>query len=145
MNRKPDPAPTPTILAVALLAVLPALAGAARAVQPNASVVAGRKLAIKHCARCHVIGDYNRLGGIGSTPSFQAMTTLDDYKERFKTFFQRRPHPVFVRVPGYPRWSNTLPYAPVFKITTKQINDILHFAESLERKARRDLKPSAKP
>jgi len=30
----------------------------------------GFELAKKHCARCHVIGDYNRLGEIGNSPSF---------------------------------------------------------------------------
>ena len=29
----------------------------------------GFELAKKHCARCHVIGDYNRLGEIGNSPS----------------------------------------------------------------------------
>ncbi len=32
---------------------------------------AGRKIAETHCARCHVVGDFNPMGGIGSTPSFQ--------------------------------------------------------------------------
>ncbi len=30
---------------------------------------AGRKMSLEHCARCHVIGDFNPFGGIGSTPS----------------------------------------------------------------------------
>ncbi len=30
--------------------------------------VAGRKVAIDNCSRCHVVGDYNPMGGIDSTP-----------------------------------------------------------------------------
>jgi len=123
------------VVAAALVSIAPATPAAGHA---KASVEAGRKLAIKRCARCHVIGDYNRLGGIGSTPSFQVMTTLDDYIERFKTFYQRRPHPVFVRVPGYPRWSDGPAYAPVFKITVEQINEIVDFVMTLKRKAAQD-------
>ena len=53
----------------------------------------GKKLAIKNCSRCHVIGDYNRLGGIGSTPSFWIMARKpESYVPRLLTFRQRRPH-----------------------------------------------------
>lgn len=92
----------------------------------------GRELSIKYCSRCHVIGDYNRTGGIDSTPSFQWMKMLPDYVERLRTFFTLRPHPVFVRVREYPRWSNAAPYAPVFTITTEQIEDIVTFVETLK-------------
>ena len=34
---------------------------------------AGRKISETHCARCHVVGDFNPMGGIGSTPSFQLL------------------------------------------------------------------------
>ena len=53
----------------------------------------GRDISIKHCARCHVIGDYNRLGGIGSTPSFWIMARKPkSYVPRLLTFRERRPH-----------------------------------------------------
>ncbi len=54
---------------------------------------AGRRLATTHCARCHVVGDHNKLGGIGSTPSFQLLARRDDYRERFETFYARRSPP----------------------------------------------------
>ena len=93
----------------------------------------GRALSIKHCARCHVIGDYNPTGGIGSTPSFPWMKMLPDYVERLRTFFSRHPHPVFVRVPDYPRWSNGSVYAQEFTITVAEIEDILAYVETLEK------------
>jgi mono/diheme cytochrome c family protein len=93
----------------------------------------GRELSIRHCARCHVVGDYNPTGGIGSTPSFQWMKMLPDYVERLRTFFARHPHPVFVRVPGYARWAEGSTYAPEFTMTADDIEDILAFVETLER------------
>ncbi len=53
----------------------------------------GKSLAIKWCSKCHVIGDYNRSGGIGSTPSFWIMACKpESYVPRLLTFRQRRPH-----------------------------------------------------
>ncbi len=93
----------------------------------------GRSLSIQHCARCHVVGDYNPTGGLGSTPSFQWMKMLPDYVERLRTFFARHPHPVFVRVPDYPRRSEAGGYAQEFTITVEEIEDILAFVETLEK------------
>lgn len=92
----------------------------------------GRKIAIQHCARCHVIPDYNPLGGIGSTPSFRALTYSADYVDRMRTFFSRHPHPVFVRVPGQPRWSDAPAYAPVFEISLEQIEDLVEFVKTFD-------------
>ena len=91
----------------------------------------GFELAREHCAHCHVIGDYNPMGGIGSTPSFQWMVRNDDYAEFFRTFYVRRPHPVFVRVPGVPRWSDEPPYYPEFRLTLDDVDDILAYVSTL--------------
>ena len=96
-------------------------------------VARGRDLAIEHCARCHVIGDYNRMGGLGNTPSFMALTWSSDYAERVLTFYKRRPHPVFTRVNGYERWSQAPAYAPEFEITLEEIQDILAYIRTLVR------------
>ncbi len=92
----------------------------------------GREISIRHCARCHVVGDYNRLGGIDSTPSFQLLARRADFVERLRTFYQRRPHPVFVRVPGVPRWSKQPPYATPFEVTPAQIDHIIAFVTTLK-------------
>jgi mono/diheme cytochrome c family protein len=53
----------------------------------------GRRVAERWCARCHVVGPGSLIGGIGSTPSFFLMhDKLDDYRERIRTFDERRPH-----------------------------------------------------
>ena len=92
----------------------------------------GEKLAREHCARCHVIGDYNRLGGIDSTPSFRILLTLPDADARFETFFVRRPHPVFVRVPDSPAWSPDPPNAAAFPFTLEDLSDLLAYLETLK-------------
>jgi len=94
----------------------------------------GRDIAIEHCARCHVVGDYNKFGGLGSTPSFQLIAGLEDGMERFRSFYERRPHPVFVRVPDVPKWSDAPAYATEFTVTSKSIDDILAFAGTLEKR-----------
>lgn len=53
----------------------------------------GRRVAEKWCARCHVIGADKPAGGIDSTPSFLLMhDKFDGYRERIRSFDQRRPH-----------------------------------------------------
>ena len=92
----------------------------------------GRDIARQHCARCHVIGDDDRMGGIGSTPSFPLLRKMEDWRERFATFYDRRPHPVHVRVEGVRRWTGLPPNAEPFTITLDNVDDILSFVESLD-------------
>jgi hypothetical protein len=99
-------------------------------------VATGRALAERHCSRCHVIGDFNRFGGIGSTPSFQLLVdAFDDWQERFETFQARRPHPSFVRVTGfdYPDPTVFPPNASPVEIELGDIAAIRAFAETLKK------------
>ncbi len=120
-------------LALAGVAVAGVIVSTAPA-RADGDLEAGRKMSVKHCARCHVIGDFNPFGGIGSTPSFQLLANRNDWLERFQTFYERRPHPVFVRVPGVPRWTKLPSYAKEFRVTPENIQDIIAFAETLRRK-----------
>ncbi len=95
-------------------------------------VDAGRRFATTHCARCHVVGDHNKFGGIGSTPSFQLLARMEDYLDRFSTFFARRPHPVFVRVPDVPKWSDAPVTIAEVEITIQDIDNIIAFVETLK-------------
>ena len=117
-----------------IVITLAAILGALSATGANAAGDAkkGREISIRHCARCHVVGDYNRLGGIDSTPSFQLLARRADFVERLQSFYQRRPHPVFVRVPGVPRWSKQPPYATPFEVTPAQIEHIIAFVATLK-------------
>ncbi|MCB1340830.1 MAG: c-type cytochrome [Pseudooceanicola sp.] len=60
----------------------------------------GADLSRTHCARCHVIGEADRNKGIGSTPSFAVLRALNDWDERFMTFYVRAPHPAFTQIQG---------------------------------------------
>lgn len=94
----------------------------------------GRKIAETHCARCHVIGNYNKFGGIGSTPSFQLLVKRrPDYIARFETFFERPPHPAFVSIKGIGRRMEYLPAnaAPV-ELPLSAVLDLIAFVKTLK-------------
>ena len=103
-------------------------------VNAEGNVIKGKILAEKHCARCHVVGNFNKFGGIGSTPSFQLIIGMKDGFERFETFFERRPHPVFVRIPSVPRWSKAPSYATEFTVTDQSLGDLLSFVKTIKKK-----------
>jgi len=113
------------ISVLALCLLLPCVAQAAG--NPDK----GRQIAVDHCSRCHVIPDYNPMGGIDSTPSFRLMAARDDYLERFQTFYARRPHPVFVRVPGVPPPTDDPAFIATFEIVPEQIDDLVAYVETL--------------
>lgn len=92
---------------------------------------AGRKISERHCSRCHVVGDFDPYGGIGSTPSFRLLAKRSDWLERFQTFYRRRPHPVFVRVPGVPPLTELPAHVKEFRITAQEIADLIVFVETL--------------
>ena len=119
---------------IVLLALCQLVPAGARA---GGDVAKGLEISKRHCARCHVIGEYNPLGGIYSTPSFNSLARRADAVERLQTFYQRRPHPVFVRVPGVARWSDTPPYAKPFTVTPEQIEHVIAYVLTLKGKQRR--------
>ena len=120
---------------LAVPAFLCALVAATSAVRAGGDVDKGRTLAQKHCSRCHVVGDFNRHGGIDSTPSFQALVTYrPDWEDRFRTFYVRPPHPVYVRVAGLPKASNAPPYATPFEVTLDDIENLVAFVGTLRQR-----------
>ena len=94
----------------------------------------GGKLALKHCGRCHVVGEINRKKGIGSTPSFAVLRGLHNWESRFQAFFALNPHPAFTQVtdvtapfsPEYPP-----PIVPVI-ITLDELEAILAFVAATQ-------------
>lgn len=92
----------------------------------------GVVLAKKHCARCHVIGDGRTMNGLGSAPSFRGLVNnLDDWEERFATFFARPPHPAFVRLEGVEPPTALPPSAAPVEITAAEADAIQLYARSL--------------
>ncbi|NNE53095.1 MAG: hypothetical protein HKN30_11925 [Sulfitobacter sp.] len=61
-------------------------------------VAMGEEMSLKHCGRCHVVNETNRMNAIGSTPSFGLMRTFPDWEGRFLAFYALNPHPAFTQV-----------------------------------------------
>ncbi|MEY8839830.1 hypothetical protein AB9K41_12475, partial [Cribrihabitans sp. XS_ASV171] len=67
----------------------------------------GAALSLALCGRCHVVGEKNRMNGLGSTPSFSVLRTLPDWADRFQIFYVLAPHPSFTQIEGV-----TAPFDP---------------------------------
>lgn len=67
----------------------------------DGDTVLGARLALVHCGRCHVVDERNRMGGIGSTPSFAALRGRSNWSDLFLTFWTANPHPSFTQVDGF--------------------------------------------
>ncbi|MEP1585331.1 MAG: hypothetical protein ABJR46_13510 [Tateyamaria sp.] len=95
--------------------------------------VAGERLALLHCGRCHVINDSNRMKGMGQTPSFALMRTFEDWQNRFATFYVLNPHPSFTQVKDItPPFSANLPPAIVpVEITQNELEAILAYVATI--------------
>lgn len=91
----------------------------------------GRGIAIQHCSRCHVVPDHNPMGGIGSTPSFRLLAELEDGMGRFETFFDRRPHPSFVRVQDTQPPTGLPSAVQPLELTLAELEDLLAYARRL--------------
>lgn len=130
MTRRHDAGPGGPALAVAAVALGTMLM--VPSAHAGGDSEKGRALAEKHCSRCHVVGGHNPLGGANNTASFQMIIKMSDGLERFRSFYARRPHPVFVRVPGVERWSKVQGYAAEFTLTLDQVDDIVAFVKTLE-------------
>lgn len=113
-------------------------AAAAEAVEEQAPMfegdaVAGERLSLAHCGRCHVVNVKNRMSGLGSTPSFRALKALRDWDYRFQVFHVLAPHPAFTQIdhvtdPFDPMLPS--PIAPM-KLTQDDIDAILAYVSTL--------------
>ena len=83
-----------------LIAVFCLTGGSAVRAEQAGLLKQGEQLVHQHCTRCHVVGDLNKYGGIGSTPSFGAIKSLPDWQDRFAAFWSLLPHPSVVQVEG---------------------------------------------
>lgn len=96
----------------------------------------GARLALVHCGRCHVVDERNRMGGIGSTPSFPAMRGRENWSELFRSFYAENPHPSFTQVEGVtePFDPNRQIHVAPVEITLDEIEAIVAFIDTLEPK-----------
>ena len=91
----------------------------------------GRRIAEVHCARCHVIGDFNPRGGIDSTPSFPGLKNIADWRDRFRTFYARPPHIAYIRIEGVAQPKNLPDYAAKVTLSLDDTDDVFAFAETI--------------
>ena len=98
------------------------------------NIVVGEDVSIRKCGRCHLVSEKNKYGGIESTPSFAALRTLNDWREKFAVFWTLNPHPSFTQIeditepfdPAYP------PHIyPIF-LTIEEVENIGAFMETIE-------------
>ncbi|RDD62314.1 c-type cytochrome [Ferruginivarius sediminum] len=116
------------------LAAIAVLSIATPVLAQEGDVTQGRDLARQHCARCHVIKSYNPYGGAGNSPTFDRLVTWDDGIARMASFFQRPPHPVFVRMEGVEPMKNVPATAATFELTLEDIEDLVAYAKKLKQK-----------
>ncbi|MFN0262809.1 hypothetical protein ACKTEK_02925 [Tepidamorphus sp. 3E244] len=116
-----------------VVVAIAALASPGDTTRADALAERGKVIAETHCSRCHVVGDFNKFGGVSSTPSFQLLVNhIDDWEERFLTFYTRRPHPSIVQIEDVERPEDS-PYivAPIV-FDVNDVDAILAFARTLK-------------
>lgn len=103
------------------------------AVSFDGDAVLGRRLSDKLCGRCHVVNAENRMNDIGSTPSFFVLRAMQDWDQRFQTFYALNPHPSFTQVadvtPPFPI-ERPSPIVPV-EMTLDDLEAILAYVSAL--------------
>ena len=94
----------------------------------------GEKLAFVNCGRCHVIGERNRMGGIGSTPSFRAIRNREDWENNTRSFWALNPHPAFTQIEGVtePFPIHRPPPVHPIRLTLDEVEVIVDFVRRLE-------------
>ena len=91
-----------------------------------------RKLSQTYCSRCHVVGGFNKFGGISSTPSFQLIVSaLKDWRYRFETFHARLPHPSVIRVEGAEALTEAPPTIKQVHLKIEDLPAFVAYAETL--------------
>ena len=99
----------------------------------DGDAVAGARLAMHHCGRCHVVADANRMKAIGSTPSFALLRTFEDWDSRFSAFFALKPHPAFTQVEDVTESFGGATPSPIvpLEITLDDLDAILAFVATI--------------
>jgi len=123
---------------VILVAGLLAMAGSPPTARAGGNAEHGQKLAATDCARCHVLpGEHNM--GLDMSPSFKVMVTskLADWRKRFKTFYNLRPHPNFARIRELPQTFESPPVVHPFELSLKDLDDLMAYVDELAAKYRK--------
>ena len=116
-----------------LTAIFCLIGGSAVQAEQSELLKQGEELVRQHCTRCHVVGDLNKYGGIGSTPSFGAIKSLPDWQDRFAAFWSLLPHPPVVQVDGLSpeRPKDVLTTTKQIFLTPDEVDAILTYVDTV--------------
>lgn len=93
----------------------------------------GHRVSRSKCVRCHAVDDATRGFGIGSTPSFAVLRSLDDWEARFYAFYTLNPHPAFTIIDGltlpFPK-NRPSPIAPV-RMTVEEVDAVVAYVAAM--------------
>ncbi len=99
----------------------------------DGDAVLGQEVSRRACARCHAVEAKGRMGGIGSTPSFAVLRSLNDWEERFSVFYILNPHPSFTLIdevtPPFPA-DRPSPIVPI-ELTLDELEAVLAYVGSM--------------
>ena len=101
---------------------------------PGGNMALGLAVSGAKCGRCHMVSRAGKIVGIGSTPSFFALRSLPDWRERFSTFYLRNPHPSFSQIDGVTDTfaeERPSPIHPV-TLTAEELEAILSYVAGLD-------------
>ena len=123
----------PSLLTGLVLGMTSLVSVSAVQAEQSALMKQGEKLVRQHCTRCHVVGDLNKYGGIGSTPSFGAIKSLPDWQDRFAAFWSLLPHPSVVQVEGISpeRPKDLLATTKQIFLTPDEVDAILTYVDTV--------------
>ncbi len=99
--------------------------------RPSGEAGPGLRLALVHCGRCHVVGPANRMGGIGSSPSFAALRAIPDWEAKFAAFWTANPHPSFTQVEGMTQPFARAPHIAPVELTLQEAQAIAAYAATI--------------
>ena len=105
---------------------------ATRQVRLSGDAKLGLEQSQQKCARCHVV-EKGRKNSIGSTPSFFALRTFDDWDLRFSGFYLLRPHPAFTIIPDVTEPfddSRPAPIVPI-ELDLNELQAIIAYVQSI--------------
>ncbi len=100
----------------------------------NGDSLRGQQVSRVHCGRCHVTARGDESLGIGSTPSFFALRSFEDWDDRFLSFYVLKPHGAFTQIRDvtepFPEELPS-PIAPM-ELTLDDIDAILAYVAGIE-------------
>ena len=103
-----------------------------RQVKLSGDAKLGLEQSHQKCARCHVV-EKGRKNSIGSTPSFFALRTFEDWDLRFSGFYLLRPHPAFTIIPDVTEPfddSRPAPIVPI-ELDLNELQAIIAYVQSI--------------